>query len=421
MADDRRNGPKRNRARSATRPIQYNKTKGRDYGMNSNLYYKPKRLKKIKEKRTQRVKKRWGWVLTVLGGLSLPSAISSVAGGAALGALAGPLVFLIPGVVLLLLAKRQVDRWDRYEAIIDNYGNTPISLIAKKMGLPEKTVYSDLQEMIHSDFFIGPNCNIEAYIDAERDLLVMSSGGEPLRPLPDLPKEEEEQDARAQGKATAKAGQARKGSGAGKAAEEAAFDAESEEEESITDEEIHEVELTDLEVIQQAIMNTSDDEVRGYLYGLEGSVRRIDERLQDQPELMEKISIKRLYKYYLPQIVELIGKYQDPDTSADLKRQIKGALKTSASALANIEADLLEREQMDAEVDIEVLKNMFAQDGLLDRGGRPQAARTGTAQASAGQTVQAGAAQTAQAGAAQTAQAGAAQASAGQAVQVQQR
>ena len=163
----------------------------------------------------------------------------------------------------------------------------------------------------------------------------------------------------------------------------------------MSDEELREVELSDLERIQNAITNISDDEVRGYLYGLEGSVRRIGERLEDEPQLMEMMSIKRLYKYYLPQILELIERYQAPDTSPDLKAQIRDAMRTSANALSNIEADLLEREQMDAEVDIEVLKNMFAQDGLLDRNaaGAQRAGATQTAGAAQAQQQTAGAAQ----------------------------
>lgn len=320
----------------------------------NNLYYNDKRLKKIKKKRTQKTRKVWGWILTVIGALEIPTALAGMSYGS-FGDLGPCLLFLILGLGLLITGKRQVDRWDRYEAIIDNRGNTPISLIAKKMGLPEQKVLTDLQTMIHSDFFIGPNYNIEAYIDAERDLLVMASGGEPLKPLPDLP-EEDVMDAAYESAGRPKAGQTAPGpaGGAGQTAEEA----------------VREAELTDLERIQQAIADTRDDEVRGYLYGLEGSVRRIGQRLETKPELMDKVSIKRLYKYYLPQILELIRKYHAPDTPPELRTQIKDALATSADALSSIEADLLERDQTDAEVDIEVLKNMFAQDGLLRQEGR---------------------------------------------------
>lgn len=324
----------------------------------NNLYYNNKKLKKIKEKRTQKTKKIWGWILTAIGGISFLGSLTDFD----ISGMMSSLIFLAPGLFLVLSARKKVSTWDRYEAIIDNRGNTPISLIARKMGFSEAKVYSDLQEMIHSDFFIGPNCNIEAYLDAERNMLVMASGGKPLRPLPDLPEEEPQQQ---------------------EEAPEAAYEPADEEPEE-------EIQMTDLERIREAISTTEDEEVRGYLYGLEGSVRRIDERLQVKPELKEKTSIRRLYKYYLPQILELIRKYKAPDTPADLKQQIKEALGTSAGALANIEADLLERDQMNAEVDIETLKNMFAQDGLLGRTG--PAAQPKAGQAKAGQAAQAAAA-----------------------------
>ncbi|MBQ9061075.1 MAG: hypothetical protein IJ128_08025 [Firmicutes bacterium] len=324
-------------------------------GRNQNLYYNDKKLKQIKNKRTQKTKRIWGWILTILGALELPTAIAALDATA----LISPMIFLAPGIILLLMARKQTRKWDRYEAIIDNRGNTPISLIARKMGLSEKQVYSDLQDMIHSDFFIGPGCNIEAYVDAEHDMLVMASGGQPLRPIPEVPREEPKP-----------------------AQEQAQAGPEEEEVPDAQYEPEPEEELSDLELIRQAIRETDDETVRGYLYGLEGSVRRIDERLQNQPDLAGKMSIKRLYKYYLPQILELIRKYQAPDTPADIKKQIRDALGTSANALSNIEADLLERDQMDAEVDIEVLKNMFAQDGLLGRQGQA-GAKAGGAKAAA--------------------------------------
>ena len=312
----------------------------------NNLYYNNKKLKKIKNKRSQKTKKVWGWILTVIGGMELLTGLMNFE----VSSLIGALFFLIPGLILVLSARRQVNKWDQYEAIIDNMGNTPISLIAKKMGLSERAVYSDLQEMILNDFFIGPNYNIEPYIDAERDMLVMTSGGKPLRPVPDIPKEE---------------------SAGEEAPADAAFQSSAaQEEEAAADEDAAETiaeEMSDLDMIRQVIARTGDEETRGYLYGIEGSLRRIDERVQSNPQLKAKTSIKRLYKFYLPQIMDLIRKYQAPDTPADIKKQIKEALKTSAGALSNIEADFLEKDQMNVEVDIEVLKNMFAQDGLLGR------------------------------------------------------
>ena len=310
-----------------------------------NLYFNPKRLRQIANKRSCRTFKIWGWVLTILGGLSsLGGFIDLVTGHGASSIFSG-LVLLVPGLLLLWHAKNQVAKWDRYEALIDNKGNTSIRMLAEKMKLPEKTVITDIYKMIGNDFFIGPNFNIESYIDGERDMLVMAVAGKPLKPLPPISE-------------TKPAADAQQSEGNWQ---------DDEREEEKKQEAAIKVELTDLEMIQKVIAETSDDEARNSLYGIEGSLRRIDNRVQSDPQLKKKPSIKKLYKYYLPQIMDLIREYRDSNTAPELKAKIKEALHTSAGALANIEAGILEKKQMDLEVDIQVLKNMFAQDGLLRR------------------------------------------------------
>lgn len=307
-----------------------------------NLYFNPRRLRKIKNKRSCRTMKIWGWILTALGGITILDGLGAmVMSGGGLANVFDGLFFLIPGAFLLLWARHQVGKWDRYESLIDNQGNTSIEMLTERMKLPEKTVYADLHKMIGNDFFIGPNFNIESYIDGERNMLVMMVGGKPLKPLPDIKKRPGEEGA----------------------AEEDRQDEKTQEE--FKREPSIKVQMSDLDTIRRAIAGTSEDDVRSSLYGIEGSMRRIDERVQGDPGLRKKNSIRKLYKYYLPQIMDLIRQYQRPETGSEAKEQIKTALSTSAGALANIEADLLEKEQMDIEVDIQVLKNMFAQDGLL--------------------------------------------------------
>ena len=338
-----------------------------------NLYYNKKKIKKIRNNRTQRGWKIWGSILTALGLLTL---LNFIIHHDDVQDLFATFFFMTPGIISLKRAFQKTRRWDEYEAIIDNQGNTPISLICERMNMSQRAVYADLQQMIQSDFFIGPNYNIQAYIDAERNMLVMSVNGRPLKPLPDLPKkEDEDKDANAEAKAgqTGQTGQAKPGQGAQASADEQAAAARK----------AADAKLSDLDKIRQAIPKTKDEETRSYLYGLEGSLRRIDQRVQANPALKDRTSIRRLYKFYLPQIMELINKYQSPDTPADVKEQIKDALKTSADALSNIEADFLEKDQMNLEVDIEVLKNMFAQDGLLDENSPLNAMGGRTAQSAA--------------------------------------
>ena len=327
----------------------------------NNLYYNPKKLRQIKDRRRCRSKRIGGWILTAIGGLSILDGITDLIGNGALSDAFDGLIFLIPGLFLLLHAKRQVSRWDRYEALIDGRGNTSIRMLCEKMKLPEKTVHADLYRMISNDFFIGPNYNIEAYIDGERDMLVMAVGGRPLKPLPEMASAEAEQEPQRQQQTS------------DYARDDDGKDDRPEKETDIR------VELTDLEMIRKVITETSDDEVRNSLYGIEGSLRRIDDRIHVEPGLMKKASIRKLYKYYVPQIMELIRAYRDKDTSVEMRRQIGEALHTSAGALASIEAGLLEKEQMDLEVNIQVLRNMFARDGLLKSGIHAKARADGEA------------------------------------------
>lgn len=311
--------------------------------MMNNLYYNPKRLKKIRNKRTGRTKKIWGWVLTGLGGITVLSTLADMlTSGLAAGDLVSGLIFLIPGLYLLLSARKQVGKWDRYQALIDPRGNTSIPMLAQRMELPMQQVYTDLQTMINNDFFIGPNFNIEARIDPDRELLVMCSGGRPLEPIPEpqQARQEEPEEGNWQDP-------------------EDIPEAEWKEESPIR------VKLTDLEMIQEAIRNAKDEDVRNSLYGLEGSFRRIDEKVQEDPELKKTGSVRKLYRYYMPQLLELIEAYESEDTPADIRAQIRDSLRNGAQALASIEAELIEKDQMDMELDIEVLNRMFASDGLL--------------------------------------------------------
>lgn len=304
--------------------------------------------------------KIWGWVLTSLGGITALETLVGLASGGGADGLVSALVFLIPGLLLLWMAARQVKRWDRYEALINKEGNTSIPMLARRMKLSEKTVYADLHRMISNDFFVGPAFNVEARIDGEHEMLVMCRGGVPIEPLPEKVQEEAPREEPAEGNWQ---------------------DPEDIPQAQWQDNPIR-VEMTDLETIQQAIAMTPEEDVRNSLYGLEGSLRRIDERVQENPELKKKSSIRNLYRYYMPQIIELIQRYQDDDTTEDTRRQIRKALLTSANALSNIEADLLESDQMDVEVDIEVLKNMFAKDGLIRDpfGAAAQQAKPGNAE-----------------------------------------
>ena len=139
---------------------------------------------KIEASRSCRSWKILGGVLIALGACVL---IGSSSGGETMREVITSLStgagFIIAGAVMLIAAKKTVQKWDRYESFINNKGNTPIPFLAEKMGYSEKTVRVDVQAMINKGFFDKPGKGLSAYINGEYDLLVMTKYGEPMQPL----------------------------------------------------------------------------------------------------------------------------------------------------------------------------------------------------------------------------------------------
>ena len=267
-------------------------------------------IKKIGRKRSGRTKKIWGVVLIVTG-LCMLSDIDTMS--ILLCALC-----VIGGLYLFVSAVRNKAKWNRYEALVNQYGNTPIPFLAEKMNKPESLVCSDLQEMINNNFFIGPGCDITAYINGELNKLVMTKGGRPLEPM----------NFRQQTKPEAQAG------------DEAAK-------------------------IRKAIDAVTDDEVRVCLYNLESSVRKISGKLKASPELEDTANIRKLKSFYMPQTLLLIDKYTEGLASDETQKKIKAALVTCSEAFENIQNKLSESDDINTQVDIEVLRRTFEREGLL--------------------------------------------------------
>lgn len=143
------------------------------------MIYDASALKKIKNRRSCRSEKIWGWILLVMGVMSL----FGDTGSFELSMFITSLIFIVAGVLLLVTSIRKVRKWDKYESFINNHGNTPIPFLAEKMGLPPEKVRADVQDMINRNFFIYQNGNVEAYINGKYDMLILSVNGIPLEPL----------------------------------------------------------------------------------------------------------------------------------------------------------------------------------------------------------------------------------------------
>ncbi len=307
-----------------------------------------KDIKKIRNKRTGKIRYILSGIMSVVGITQVMDFVeypypwhadSLIIGG----------ILLLAGVVIALTTWRKVDKWNRYEAFINNRGNTSISFLARALGEEEDDVCATLQQMINEHFFLGPESNVEAYIDGPRKLLVMTVNGKPLEPIEETVRRMKAEEPKAEEKAEAKA---RSRQAAPAPAQTAPAHSQN------------------VDLLRQAIETTEDKIVKASLYDLEGSVRRIEQKLADEPELAENQNIRNLQRHYLPMTMDLVKKYMEERNSPRTMDMIGQALGTCASAFTSIERKLTERDDMSTEADILTLQTMFAQDGLLQTMGK---------------------------------------------------
>ena len=275
---------------------------------------------KIQSKRSCKTWKIWGWILIVLGIITLINLPTMDSTGSTISSLATGAGFVIAGLILLIAARRTVQKWDRYESFINNKGNTSIPFLADRMGYSEKTVRVDVQDMINKGFFDKPKQGLSAYINGEYDLLVMTKYGEPMQPLRKAEpiKKEEKPPANSY-----------------------------------------------IAKLQQEMARTKDEELLETLHDMEGSIKRIEAKIQEEPSLGEMTNIRKLKEQYLPQTLELIRKFNDGEGSDETRWEIKAMLGTCAKAFKNIEGKVYERDDIDTKVDMEVLRKTLEREGLL--------------------------------------------------------
>ncbi|MBQ0079461.1 MAG: hypothetical protein KBS66_06205 [Eubacterium sp.] len=236
-------------------------------------------------------------------------------------------------------------KWARYEALIDNRGNTKISFIASKMGISEQKAATDIQKMINKGFLKDDANGIAAYINGQYNLVVMTKDGVPIVPVEETMAKE---------------------IAAKKAKEEADTKRRAEEEEKRKRENATSIEEKTIYAIQDAVAAAEDVEVIEYLKKMERSIKTIVKLCKDDPSHLDRKSVQNMKKSYLPSTIELIGKYQKSTTSEDTKAQIKGMFSTLATAFKNIENQLKQHVDIDTELDIDVMRQTLEREGLLD-------------------------------------------------------
>ena len=289
--------------------------------------------KKIQNMRAGRTRKICGIIFLAIGLYNLMYCMGafSVSFRDGLQSLVVPVLFIVAGVWMYYGTKKEVERWDKYEKLINPSGNTSLKMLSRKTGISLDKVRKDIQKMVNNGFFMDENGNIGAYINKKYDVLVMMRNGEPLEPVEETARREDEE-----------AGTAEKPAAAKEGSEEAYAD-----------------------IIALAAERISDDDVVESLGSIEASIRKIDKQIKRNPELKDHASVQQLREIYLPKTAELVSKLIHEEVGSDTMLEIKGILHTCSVAYESIVEKLYKREDEDTLIDIEVLKQTFEREGLL--------------------------------------------------------
>lgn len=249
------------------------------------------------------------------------------------------------GGVLKLLSSKKGKRIRAYESRINYKGNTSIEELAQLVGRPVDQVADDLQKMIVAGFFK------EAYVDYNNKLLVMTKNGEPLESV----------EKSAAANRTAKR----------KAARDKGVVPES---------------------IDDLITMTDDSEIKAKLRSLRTITKKIDQRIEERPELEDQV--KDFREKYYPEVVRLTDEYNEKianlgsyakeekvtenpleintnpnyleEQARDIKSQLISLIDSVTEASENLLEKLHEDDIMDITTDIKMLQTTLASKGLLD-------------------------------------------------------
>ncbi len=297
-----------------------------------------KEKKRIRNKRTGRVRTIVGWACLIVGVLDLYGNMyafnySFMRG---LEAIILPLLMACLGGWLVKTARSNVAKWNKYDSFINQNGNTSLKMLSRKTGIPINTVRKDIQEMINNGFFKDEEKNIAAYIHGEYDILVMMRNGVPIESIENTLKREEA------------------------AEKEDAAKVEEPDGKRVWNEDDY------ANAIATVAADVKDPDVVESLKSIENSLRKIYRLVKRRPEMAKQEGIKQLREVYLPKTIELAEKLWTGDAGSATMLEIKGILNTCAIAYKNIVDKAYKREDEDTLIDIEVLQQTFEREGLLD-------------------------------------------------------
>lgn len=107
-----------------------------------------------------------------------------------------------------------------------------------------------------------------------------------------------------------------------------------------------------------------DEIISNYLSKIVEKTEKIFDLLKQTPEKVG--TFRKFLSYYLPTTLQLLNAYLEYDKDVEMLTKVQNALKLVDQALTQKQNELLSNQMMDVQADIEVLKTMLNQDGLLD-------------------------------------------------------
>ncbi len=245
---------------------------------------------------------------------------------------------------------KRVSRFKTYKSVLRGRAYCDTAELSDSIGKSKKYVTKDLRKMIDEDMFP------EGRLSDDNSVLMLSDEAyEAYEQMQEGARMKEEE---ARLRAEAEAEQRRK------EAENPVY-----KEVRLVIEEGEDT-LAQIQAVNRAI---SDPAMTAKLTRLETVIRKIFEFIEENPgQIME---MRRFMGYYLPTTLKLVNAYRDLDAQpvqgANIrasKAEIEGTLDTISGAFEKLLDSFYQSTAMDVSTDISVMKNLFAQDGLVDDG-----------------------------------------------------
>lgn len=124
---------------------------------------------------------------------------------------------------------------------------------------------------------------------------------------------------------------------------------------------------TDLLALRQLTLRVKNQKIRASSQGVCQVIEQILGALKEQPEDIPKV--RQLFSYYLPTLGGILQRFvrleQSGVPAADSTEKVISGLSTIQIAMDKLYASLFEDEKLDLTVEMEVLKQLCQQDGLL--------------------------------------------------------